>query len=62
LQAGDMVEIDLEARTLRVRLVESEIRSRLAALPPFAPRTQSRWLRRYARLVTSADTGAVLEF
>ncbi len=62
LRAGDVVEIDLEARTLCVRLAESEIRSRLAVLPPFAPRTQSRWLRRYARLVTSADTGAVLEY
>jgi len=61
LRAGDIIEIDLEARTLSIRLPEAEIRSRLAALPPFAPRTQNRWLRRYARLVTSADTGAVLE-
>ena len=35
--------------------------ARLAALPPFQPRTTSRWLRRYAHFVTSADTGAVLE-
>ncbi len=61
LRAGDIVEIDLEARALNVRLSEAEVRSRLAALPPFMPRTSSRWLRRYARLVTSADTGAVLD-
>ena len=36
-----------------------EIARRLDALPPFAPRTTSRWLRRYARMVTSASTGAV---
>jgi dihydroxy-acid dehydratase len=60
LQPGDIIEIDLEARSLNVKLAESEIRSRLAALPQFKPRTGSRWLRRYAHFVTSADTGAVL--
>jgi dihydroxy-acid dehydratase len=60
LQPGDVIEIDLEARSLNVKLAESEIRSRLAALPQFKPRTGSRWLRRYAHFVTSADTGAVL--
>jgi dihydroxy-acid dehydratase len=60
LQPGDIVEIDLEARTLNVRLSAGEIAARLAARPPFEPRTQSRWLRRYAHFVTSADTGAVL--
>jgi dihydroxy-acid dehydratase len=63
VQAGDLVEIDLEARTLNVRLSGEEIQSRLAALPPFqlsAARTTSKWLRRYAHFVTSADSGAVL--
>jgi dihydroxy-acid dehydratase len=60
LRPGDIVELDLEARTLNVRLSDEEIRSRLATLPTFEPRTQSRWLRRYAYFVTSADTGAVL--
>lgn len=60
LQPGDIIELDLLARTLNVRLPSSEINSRLAALPPFTPRTNSRWLRRYAHFVTSADTGAVL--
>ena len=60
LQPGDIVDLDLEARTLNVHLSEAEIESRLAALPPFTPRTTSRWLRRYARFVTSANTGAVL--
>jgi dihydroxy-acid dehydratase len=60
LQPGDIVDIDLQARTLNVRLSAEEIAARLAALPPFEPRTQSRWLRRYTHFVTSADTGAVL--
>ena len=60
LKTGDMIEMDLEARTLNVRLKESEIQNRLAALPPFESKIQSKWLRRYAHFVTSADTGAVL--
>lgn len=61
LQAGDMVQIDLVARSLNVKLSESEIHSRLAVLPPFQPNVKSKWLRRYSHFVTSADTGAVLE-
>jgi dihydroxy-acid dehydratase len=61
LQPGDIVEIDLEARCLDVRLSDQEIIRRLAELPPFQPRTHSKWLRRYAHFVTSADQGAVLE-
>jgi dihydroxy-acid dehydratase len=61
LRAGDVVEIDLEARTVEVRLPEAEIQSRLSSLPPFTVRTTSRWLRRYAHFVTSADMGAALE-
>ncbi len=60
LRAGDVIDIDLEKRTLDVRLSDSEIQSRLSALPPFESRHPSRWLRRYARFVTSADKGAVL--
>ena len=60
IQPGDMIEIDLEARTLNVRLTDSEIESRLAALPVFESKIQSKWLRRYAHFVTSADTGAIL--
>ncbi len=60
LQNGDVIEIDLISRSLNVRLSESEIRERLAALPPFVPKVTSKWLRRYAQFVTSADTGAVL--
>ena len=60
LQPGDKIDIDLDARTLDVRLSDQEIQSRLATLPPFEPSTRSKWLRRSARFVTSADTGAVL--
>jgi dihydroxy-acid dehydratase len=60
LQEGDVIEIDLDARTLNVRVGEEELRTRLAALPSRTREIRSRWLRRYAKLVTSASTGAVL--
>jgi dihydroxy-acid dehydratase len=60
LQPGDVINIDLERRTLDVRLSDGEIQRRLATVPPYQPRTRSKWLRRYSHFVTSADTGAVL--
>jgi dihydroxy-acid dehydratase len=60
LQPGDVIDIDLVERRLEVRLSEAEIQRRLAALPPFQPNVQSKWLKRYSYFVTSADTGAVL--
>lgn len=59
VQNGDIITIDLDARTIQIELSEAEIRARLEALPPFEPAIDSRWLRRYARLVSSASTGAV---
>jgi dihydroxy-acid dehydratase len=61
LKAGDIIQIDLVARSLNVKLSEAEIKSRLEALPEFKSKTTSKWLRRYSHFVTSADTGAVLE-
>jgi dihydroxy-acid dehydratase len=60
LQQGDLIDIDLDQRTLNVRLSQAEITQRMVALPPFQPRTHSKWLRRYTHFVTSADSGAVL--
>ncbi len=61
LKPGDIIDLDLVRRTIDVRLSDEEIQSRLSQLPPFQPRTKSPWLNRYARMVTSADTGAVLD-
>jgi dihydroxy-acid dehydratase len=60
LRQGDRIVIDLDERRLDVDLTSEELERRIRALPPFSKRTQSRWLRRYAHFVTSANTGAVL--
>lgn len=62
LQAGDIIEIDLPARSLSVQLSDDAIRSRLAALPAFEAKVNSSWLRRYSKMVASANSGAVLEY
>jgi dihydroxy-acid dehydratase len=60
IRTGDEVTIDLDARILSVSLSEDDIRARLAALVPRERPVDSRWLRRYRKLVTSASTGAIL--
>ncbi len=60
LKAGDVVQIDLVARSLNVKLTDAEIQSRLEALPKFQSKVTSKWLKRYSYFVTSADTGAIL--
>jgi dihydroxy-acid dehydratase len=58
---GDRIWINAVTRRLELKVSDQEIRQRLAALPPFEPKVKRGWLARYARFVTSADTGAVLE-
>ncbi len=61
LQKGDVIEIDIDKRTMNVRLSDEEIRTRIAALPPFQSSATSRWLRRYSHFVAGASQGAVLK-
>lgn len=61
LENGDVIQIDLTARTLNVCLSDEEIQKRLNALPPFKSKAASKWLKRYSYFVTSADTGAILD-
>lgn len=60
IQDGDIIEIDIPNRTLNVKLSEEELATRKAnwVCPP--PKVKSGYLARYAALVTSAATGAVL--
>ena len=57
---GDLIAVDLEARTLELEVDEAELRRRRAAWQPLRRPIASRWLRRYRALVTNAARGAVL--
>src|SRR3990170_2614238 len=61
LQNGDLITIDIPKRTLNVELADEEIQQRLNALPEFVPKIKSGYLARYARMVSSANTGAILK-
>ena len=61
VQEGDVIEIDIPEGKLNARLSDEELNARRAQQKPFEPKVKSGWLARYARLVTSADKGAVLE-
>jgi dihydroxy-acid dehydratase len=60
LRDGDVIAIDLAARKLDVELTEAELESRRAEWRAPAPKFTKGWLARYAALVTSAHTGAIL--
>lgn len=62
LEPGDIVEIDIPAHTLNVRLSEEELADRKKNWKPREPRYKTGCLAKYAALATSADTGAVLKF
>ena len=57
---GDVVELDVDGRTLSVALSEDEIAARLADLAPPVQRYGKGVLARYAAGVSSASEGAVL--
>ncbi len=59
LQEGDMVEIDVPARTLRVDLSDDELARRRAAWQVPAPHYTRGVMAKYAKLVSQADDGAV---
>ncbi len=58
---GDRIVLDIPNRKLEIRLSKAELKKRLAAWKPRQPKIKNGWLARYARMVTSANTGAVLK-
>lgn len=61
IREGEMISIDLQARTLNVELDADELAARRLAFAPPAPKYARGWLSRYTRFVTNASNGAVLE-
>ncbi len=61
LQEGDIIEIDIPAHAVNAKVSDEEFAKRRAAFVPKEPKIKSGWLARYARLVTSANKGAVLK-
>ena len=58
---GDIISIDIPAGRLNAEVPEEELERRMAEWKPPQPRVTTGYLGRYARMVTSASTGAVLK-
>lgn len=58
---GDIIEIDIPNCSLNVLVSDEELKARLEEWKPREPKVKRGYLARYAKLVTSAATGAVLK-
>ena len=61
LREGDSITIDIPNASIRADLSDEELAVRRASYVKPEPNVKSGWLARYARLVSSANTGAVLK-
>jgi dihydroxy-acid dehydratase len=57
---GDIIEVDIEERRIRLEVPEEELRKRLSEWKPPAPRYRKGILSWYSRNVSSGDRGAIL--
>ncbi len=60
VEDGDLVTIDVEARSLAVDVSDAELARRRESFRPKKKDVRSSWLRRYAHLVTNSAKGAVM--
>ena len=61
VQEGDTIDIDIAACRIELLVDNAELERRRKAWVCPEPRVKTGYLARYAKLVTSADTGAILE-
>ncbi|WP_246943265.1 dihydroxy-acid dehydratase [Bacillus pinisoli] len=61
VQNGDIIEIDLEKRTIHLEVSDEILEDRKKNWVQPEPKVKSGYLARYAKLVTSASTGGVLK-
>ncbi|MDO5531164.1 dihydroxy-acid dehydratase [Sutterella sp.] len=60
VEEGDTISIDIPTGSIRVEVSDEVLATRRAAWKPRAPRVTTGYLARYAKLVSSGCTGAVL--
>lgn len=61
VQDGDKILLDIHNRKLDLKLSDQEIKKRQAGWKPRPPKITVGWLARYAKVVTSANTGAIVK-
>lgn len=58
---GDQILIDIKKRKLELLITKDDLSQRLKKVKHPAPKVNSGWLKRYAKMVSSASCGAVLD-
>ena len=61
VEEGDIIAIDIPNHTINVRVSDEELAKRKAAWICPEPKIKTGYLARYAKMVSSADKGAILE-
>lgn len=61
VQDGDMIELDMNNRTIKLEISDEEMERRRSAWPGFEPKIKRGYLARYSAMVTSASTGGVMK-
>ena len=61
VEEGDSISIDIPAASITLHVAEEELERRRAAYVRPEPNIRTGWLSRYARMVTSANLGAVMK-
>lgn len=58
---GDLISIDIVAKTIELKVSDAELAERRKNWVPNEPRVKTGYLARYAKMVSSADKGAILQ-
>jgi dihydroxy-acid dehydratase len=61
VEDGDEIELDVDTHLLQLNVSEEILAARKAAWKPHKNEVKSKWLKRYALLVSNASNGAVLK-
>ena len=61
IEEGDIIEIDIPAASINVLVSDEVLAERREAYVAPEPKIKSGWLARYAKLVSSADKGAIMK-
>ena len=62
VEEGDLISINIPEHKLEVVVSDEELARRKAAWTPREPKVTTGYLKRYAKMVSSANKGAILEF
>lgn len=62
VEEGDIIKIDIDACSITLDVSDEEMAKRKANWTPREPKVTTGYLSRYAKMVTSGNRGAVLEF